>query len=226
MWRGHERRLISPHRMAPLRICLSDAFDAARKAAEHVTPKANRRAATPDTILPRASNDSTSHLPQPSSPVSPTRPDLPKRSPHRASRSEGAIKALQDISPPRSSSDSLEHSSPKMIPSSVNGRERMDSITSPLHANGVLPDEAPSQELLDMRRPSLSKQDTSSDFGDTQTKRSYPRCYRARCGPYQDRQEFRCGYYCSFGAESRPSNGEQWEAGWRECACFIFVKEY
>ncbi|KLO12258.1 hypothetical protein SCHPADRAFT_875677 [Schizopora paradoxa] len=142
---------------------LSDVFDAAKKAAEHATPKANRRAATPDTILPRAGNSSTSNLPQ-ASPTSPTRPDLPKRSPHRASRSEGAIKMLQDTSPPRSSSDSADRTSPKLPSIGINGRERLDSVASPPHANGSLPPEAPSQDYLDFRRPSLSKQDTSSDL--------------------------------------------------------------
>ena len=117
-----------------------------------------KRSMTPDTItLPQENGKpslsrSTSRTPGPSLPQS------PRKIPHRASRSETAIKILEEPTSPRTLPVS-----PKLNLDGTEGRKRLESNVA-VHVNGVPAREGAvprtSMENSD-RRPSLSKMDSS-----------------------------------------------------------------
>lgn len=121
------------------------------------------RSTSPDTIIGPHENGrpglSRSASISPSSPIA---PETPRKMSHRASRSETAIKILEEPGSPRSNAEFSHPTSPNLTVDGFGGRNRLDSYVS-LQVNGVpTSDQATfrSSENSD-RRPSLSRHDTS-----------------------------------------------------------------
>lgn len=121
------------------------------------------RSTSPDTIIGPHENGrpglSRSASISPSSPIA---PETPRKMSHRASRSETAIKILEEPGSPRSNAEFSHPTSPNLTVDGFGGRNRLDSYVS-LQVNGVpTSDQAtPRSSENSDRRPSLSRHDTS-----------------------------------------------------------------
>ncbi|KAI5121576.1 hypothetical protein M0805_000755 [Coniferiporia weirii] len=95
-----------------------------------------RKAVPPDLLPTRMNGERTdSAPPSATSPITPSRPDLKKRSPHRSSKNEPLTRVLDDMGSPRSSGESRRPSSPRTI----SAPERMNSLGALESASSQIP---------------------------------------------------------------------------------------
>lgn len=121
------------------------------------------RSTSPDTIIGPLENGRSGLSRSASiSPSSPIAPETPRKMSHRASRSETAVKILDEPGSPRSNAEFSQPTSPKLTVDGFEGRNRLDSYVS-LQVNGVPTSEqaTPRSSENSDRRPSLSRHDSS-----------------------------------------------------------------